>query len=124
MMAVLFTVLVSFCTVSVFVLSCMNIWSIYRTLGFDATHYLDFIDYVQSVPTLSGTVAGLLAFPVGLCILSILVVLGIFALVKPKGAIQFARENKWASLCDSRRLYAGCILQYMANRKYTERDYP
>jgi hypothetical protein len=75
MMAVLFTVLVSFCTVSVFVLSCMNIWSIYRTLGFDATHYLDFIDYVQSVPTLSGTVAGLLAFPVGLCILSILVVL-------------------------------------------------
>src|SRR6266481_4811446 len=92
MMAVLFTVLVSFCTVSVFVLSCMNIWSIYRTLGFDATHYLDFIDYVQSVPTLSGTVAGLLAFPVGLCILSILVVFGIFALVNPKGAIQFARE--------------------------------
>jgi hypothetical protein len=77
-----------------FLISCMNLYNIETALGFTATEYLDFIDYVQSVPIYIGTVAGGLAFP--LVTYALLLAVGIYGILtpmwQPKHASLFLRS--------------------------------
>jgi hypothetical protein len=59
--AVFFTVLASLVAGSVFLQSCVYIWRIEVALGFSAVNYVDFSDYVQTLPTELGTAAAIVA---------------------------------------------------------------
>jgi hypothetical protein len=58
----------------VFLLSCIHLWNIEKVLGFYATSYVDFGDYVQSIPTVWGTVAAIFAFVLVLYALAIAII--------------------------------------------------
>jgi hypothetical protein len=58
----------------VFLISCINLWNIERALGFQATSYVDFGDYLQSIPIVWGTVAATFAFALVIHILAIAII--------------------------------------------------
>jgi hypothetical protein len=59
--AVFLTVLVSLGTAFVFLLSCLSMYSREKALGFSAIDYVDFDDYVKTLPIVDATVGVLLA---------------------------------------------------------------
>jgi hypothetical protein len=70
--AVFFTVLVSLSTGLVFIFSCFYLWGFESAFGLALSNYVDFHDYVTTLPTLNTSVAVILAVVATLYLLIVL----------------------------------------------------